>query len=313
MRTVILLFTLAICLPATAGTFKWVDENGVTQYGDTMPPQAVNRGMTEIDKKGQVIKKTDAALTPEQLKAQEGELAKQKALTRQTEERKRRDQALLGTYTSEQEIDLARDRNTQQIDSIIRSAQERITAAQVREKDLSKQLEFYKGKDKAGNPRTPSKDLLDDIERTKSEQVVTNLAIGELQKQKEQVIARFDDDKLRFKDLKLGNASAPARESKAERVSTPLVIDDTNRALVNECLAHWADRASVGGKHYAASGELSQLDGKTELILDGRLQNKSGQFTQRRAVCPLTADGNGKVDTKGIEVKKTLASLGARY
>ncbi|MES2354687.1 MAG: DUF4124 domain-containing protein [Pseudomonadota bacterium] len=311
MRTVILLFTLAICLPASAGTYKWVDENGVTQYGDTIPPQAVNRGMTEINTKGQVVKKTEAALTPEQLRVQQTELAKQKDLSRQAEERRRRDVALLGTYTGEQEIDLARDRSTQQVDSVIRSAQERIAAAQVREKDLVKQLEFYKGKDKSGKTRVPSKELLEDIERAKSEQVVTNAAIGELQKQKAQVIARFDDDKLRFRDLKAGNAAATPRESKTERTSVSFTIDDTNRAVVSECLSQWADRTSIGGKHYAASGELAQIEDKTELVLDGRLQTKSGQFTQRRVVCPLTVDG--KVDSKGVDVKKTLASLGARY
>ena len=54
-----------------AGLVKWVDDKGVTHYGDSIPPEFASRGTTELSKQGIVIKKTDAALTAEQRKAQE--------------------------------------------------------------------------------------------------------------------------------------------------------------------------------------------------------------------------------------------------
>jgi len=314
MRTIILLIGLMVSFSATAVTYKWVDENGVTQYGDMLPPQAINGGMSEMNKKGQVVRKIDPALTAEQKKAQQAELDKQKEIDKQNEERRRRDQALMGTYISEGEIDLARDRNAQQIDGTLRAAQERIVASQNRGKDLIKQQEHYQSKDKAGKPRVTPKELLDDIEQNKKEQAALNAAVIELQKQKEQVIARFNDDKIRFRELKTGMSSEnqpSSKASKAIRASTPFVINESSQALVNNCLNQWTDSHSRDAKNYAASGELIQSDGKTELVLDGRLRNKAGQFAPRRVVCPLTADG--KVDVQGVETKKALASLGGNY
>jgi|GEM_PF-357310 len=314
MRTALIIISLATCLPASAAMYKWVDEHGVTQYTDTPPPQAVNRGISEMNKAGKVVKKTDAALTPEQIKAQEEALVKEKELKKQLEERRRRDQALIGTYTSEAEIDLARDRNAQQIDSTVRLAEERIVAKKAREQDITSQIATYKTGDKSGAPRKPPKELIEQLEQTKKEQGAFSAAVLELQKQKELVVARFNEDKTRFREIKQGRAdSAPlsAQSSKLDRSATPFAITDATRPLVKECLIQWTNGSSGSEKDYAASGELAKNGDKTELILDGRYEEKSGKFTHRRVVCPLAADG--KVDPDGVEVKKALASLGARY
>ncbi|MGH8757792.1 MAG: DUF4124 domain-containing protein, partial [Burkholderiales bacterium] len=63
---------------ALAVMYKWVDENGVTHYGDSIPPEYRSRANEELNKRGVIIKKNDAALTPEQIKAKEEELAKRK-------------------------------------------------------------------------------------------------------------------------------------------------------------------------------------------------------------------------------------------
>jgi hypothetical protein len=267
-----------------------------------------------MNKAGKVVKKTDAALTPEQIKAQEEALVKEKELKKQLEERRRRDQALIGTYTSEAEIDLARDRNAQQIDSTVRLAEERIVAKKAREQDITSQIATYKTGDKSGAPRKPPKELIEQLEQTKKEQGAFSAAVLELQKQKELVVARFNEDKTRFREIKQGRAdSAPlsAQSSKLDRSATPFAITDATRPLVKECLIQWTNGSSGSEKDYAASGELAKNGDKTELILDGRYEEKSGKFTHRRVVCPLAADG--KVDPDGVEVKKALASLGARY
>ena len=108
----LLLFFAMPGVPALAAMYKWVDENGVTHYGDSIPPEYRNRANEELNKRGVIIKKNDAALTPEQIKAKEAELAKRK----QEKETNRRDAVLLGTYSSAEEIDLARDRNLRQIE-----------------------------------------------------------------------------------------------------------------------------------------------------------------------------------------------------
>src|ERR1700680_3429756 len=117
---------IALTIPAIAATFKWVDEKGVTHYGDSLPADDSKRGGAQINEQGKVLKKYDAVLTPEQQKARDADIAKQSELDQQREEQRRRDLALVNVYTDEPEIDLARDRYTQSIDMTIRNADDRI-------------------------------------------------------------------------------------------------------------------------------------------------------------------------------------------
>jgi hypothetical protein len=55
-------------VPAYAVMYKWVDENGVTHYGDSIPSQYINRANVELNQGGVILKKNEPALTPEQIK-----------------------------------------------------------------------------------------------------------------------------------------------------------------------------------------------------------------------------------------------------
>ncbi len=106
-----------------AALYKWVDEHGEVHYSDKVPPEAVNKGNVELNKQAIPIKKTEPALTPEQLKAKAAEDERQRQAAKQQEEINRRDRALLASYTSENEIDLARARAMQTIDNVLQSTQ----------------------------------------------------------------------------------------------------------------------------------------------------------------------------------------------
>jgi len=83
---------------------KWVDSNGVTHYGD-QPPSAGNAGKsTELNKHGVKMKETDNRKKPK-----ESVVAQPKI----SEEQKRHDNALLSTFYSVEEIEMARKRNTE--------------------------------------------------------------------------------------------------------------------------------------------------------------------------------------------------------
>ena len=108
---------------ARAATYKWVDEKGVVHYTDKMPPEAVDKATIELNKQGMPINKTEKALTPEQRRAKEQEADRAKEAARAQEEIARRDRALVASYTSEAEIDLARNRSLQTINNVILSSQ----------------------------------------------------------------------------------------------------------------------------------------------------------------------------------------------
>ena len=169
------IFTLA--LPAEATTYKWVDESGHVQYGDTMPAQYSNKAATELNGQGQVIKKREPGLTPEQIKAKEAEVAQKKEDEKQAALQKRKDLALTNTYTNEKEIDAARDRNLALVDATLKTAQARMIELQARIKKSP------------GNK---------DIEK---EMQSLQKTISEKSAETKVITARFEADKQRYREL----------------------------------------------------------------------------------------------------------------
>ncbi len=194
----IMLLALA-SLPAGAGTIKkWVDERGVTHYGDTIPPQYLNQGSTEISAQGIVVKKIERAATAEERKALEDEKTRQEEAQQREMEQQRRDRALLNTYTSEKEIDLARERNLQQAAVQAKSAELRIKQVEER---LAKFRRQANAVTQSGKP--PPADLRDDIAEAEREIQRLRESVQQKQKDMEAIRARFDGDKQRFRELTL--------------------------------------------------------------------------------------------------------------
>jgi hypothetical protein len=197
-------FLLAlISLPASAGMYKWVDEHGVTHYGDTIPPQYAGQGTAELSKKGLVIKRTERALTAEERKTREEEEARKKEAQEKARERERRDRALLDTYTSEKEIDLVRDRNLQQSQLQIQSSELRIRQVQNRLAGLRAQADAAKGN---GRPVPP--DVLQDIQNAEQEIQRLQNNIRQRQQEMDAIRARFEADRQRYREL-----TQPAKQS----------------------------------------------------------------------------------------------------
>jgi hypothetical protein len=82
--------------------YKWVDAQGVTHYGDHIPPEYASQEQHVINSQGVEVQRLEAQKTPEQIAAEE-----QKKL--QTEQRESQDKNLLSTYVSVQEIERLRD------------------------------------------------------------------------------------------------------------------------------------------------------------------------------------------------------------
>ena len=189
-------YMLCISSSVLANTYKWVDGQGKTHYGDTIPAQYAGQGTSEMDKKGLIIKKTPAALSPDQRKAQEDALASQKVEALKVMERSRKDKALLNTYSNEQEIDMARDRNLQQIDLAAQSDQVRQKSAQTRlTKFRNQSYDLIRSK------KAVPAELKHDIEDAEKEVAQINAVLRQHLQNKEAARTRFEGDKNRYRDL----------------------------------------------------------------------------------------------------------------
>ncbi len=185
-----------VSLNAEAKLYKWVDENGTTHYGETIPPQYADRNVQTFDK-GRVHK-PDA-------KARDKDASQRaRGLTPEQEQAERRDNALLNTYSSEKEIDLARDRNLQQVEArissyatLLKSAQDNLLSLQQERERLVKQGRNI--------PKSLEEDLVDAQNRIAKFQTDLDNSNEELATVK----AKYAADKARYREL---NGLPPAAE-----------------------------------------------------------------------------------------------------
>lgn len=211
---VLLLLGLAATMlvsAAHAATYKWVDEKGVVHYTDKIPPEAVNKGSTVLDKQARPVKKIDPALTPEQIRAREAEEEQKRLAAKAQEETARRDRALISSYTTEAEIDLARSRALATIDSQLESA--RAYAAQL----LKRREELDKRKAASSGKPLPAA-LERELEGIDAELTKQTHLIEQKEKERLGVLARYENDKTRWRELKAvadANAAAAASAAKA--------------------------------------------------------------------------------------------------
>lgn len=201
----------ALFATSAGAAFRCVDEKGFTHVGDTPPEKCANVVIYEVSRTGTVLRKFEPSPTPEQVKARAEAEERKKEADRAANEQKRKDLALLATYSSEGEFDVVRDRTIEPIRGRIRSAQERIEAIDKRVKDLDGEMEFYKaGKSARASKKTveaPSS-LTSELERLNAEK--QGLAKGIVSSEREitQLRSKFDVDKKRWLALKTGGGAA---------------------------------------------------------------------------------------------------------
>lgn len=145
---------------------KWVDDKGVTHYGDKPPmPDESKRQSSVLNKQGITIDKTNKEIEPETAATENNDVS---------DEQKRYDRALLASYASIEEIELARKRN-------------------VRIDELTLEVLMQKRRNMQAEPP----EQFDKVALQKMEQ-----QIRDQQKVIADINQRYENDKKRFTDLK---------------------------------------------------------------------------------------------------------------
>ena len=208
----IALLLIAGFAPAAFAAYKCVDEKGVTRIGDTPPAECANVVMYEVSRSGAVLKKIDPTPTADQLKARNEDAAKKALADKAAAEQKRKDMALLNTFSAEKEFDVTRDRQIEPINGRMKQASERLAKIEARQKAIDEEMEFYKaGKKKAAGAKAaePPHMLVSENERLLHEKKVLEDSLVKGEKDIEQIKARFDMDKKRWVALKSAEGKLP--------------------------------------------------------------------------------------------------------
>ena len=199
-----LLVLLAVGSAQAASEFYCCQDpaNGRRVCGDTLPEQCRGRAYRILDSGGNIVKEVGAPLSPEQKAELILENKRRKQLEDAGREQRRRDQALLDTYTTAEDIDLAQKKAEADVNVAIQATNERIATAQKKRKKFADEAEFYK---KKALPPELEKDLraIDHEIRLQQELIALK------QKEFDTIKAKYDADRKRYFELTRKSPTTP--------------------------------------------------------------------------------------------------------
>jgi len=206
-RTVILLCcTLLAAAPAAAQErmYKCVDARGKVYYTQVPPPECLGRDTQELNKSGTLIRKNPAVLSPAQEQAREAERRKKLEDEERSREERRKNLALLNTYSSEKDIEDARARALAEAQGGIDDTERSIAGAQKRRQELESEKEFYV---KKPMPFKLKQEIANNEIQIRNQTVLLDAKKKEISR----VNAKYDADKRRYIELTGGKPASQRR------------------------------------------------------------------------------------------------------
>ncbi len=192
----------ALPLPVHAAkSYCCADERGRQVCGDSLPRECFGRAYREVSERGTTLRKFEAPLTAEQKEQREVEMASKKKEERAAMEENRKNQALLNTYATEKDVDLARERALADVENSVKEVQAKSNEALKRKQKLDVEAGFYQKKPMPA-------ELQAQIKASESEIKAQQTAIAAKKAEMEQVRARFDEEKKRYLELIHSSKSA---------------------------------------------------------------------------------------------------------
>ena len=184
---------LAAGAAEAGGMYRWVDGNGRVHYSDTPPTTYQQSGGAELSKQGNVIKRTQSEA---ERRAEAERLAEQKRIETEQQKQAQLDRALTQTYTTEAEIDLARDRALENYKLMNRGAEIRARAVEANLAELNSRVASIQ---KSGRKVSPN--LQQQLDQALRESQELKRSIQNNEAAMDQVREKYAADKARFREL----------------------------------------------------------------------------------------------------------------
>lgn len=192
----------ALPLSAAAQSYRCVGKDGKKYYGQSVPMQCVGQPTEQLNAQGLVVRRIDAqaSAADQAAKAKEAEEKRKRDVILKEESRKNK--ALLSTYTSEADIELARKRALEENEKAVKESEARIVALRKRQADLKKEMEFFQGKNKP--PAKMEQEMRDNAFSIDTQEKL----LAQKKKEVDSINAKYDEDKKRYLELTKGTTDS---------------------------------------------------------------------------------------------------------
>jgi hypothetical protein len=175
--------------------YKWVDDQGITHYGDRIPPEYAAQEHDVINAQGIEVQRLEAQKTPEQL-ALEDQLKVEEA------QRASRDKNLLNTYVSVQEIERLRDQRLTLLSDQIKVTTQFLEILDGKLKKLRTASMGFKPYSTDPNAPRMSDQVAEDLVRVSFDIRTQEENLRQKRAEEAVMTKQFDGDIARFKELK---------------------------------------------------------------------------------------------------------------
>lgn len=301
------LVTVALLLapPVGAGKiYRWVDAEGNVHLSDRVPTEHARSARSELSESGRELKHIQAAKTPEEI-AREQELAKLRAeQQRLIEIQRAKDQVLLRTFRTEDDLLMARNGKLAAIDSNIHVIRGNIRRMKTR---LAEMQQSAASLERQGQPL--SDNLLRDIEYTRAQLRDSYTTIIQKEQEKEAIRNAASRDLARFrslKNLREENADPQLSQERTSSLLDTVVVCDNKRAC---------DEAWIRVEEYVRKHATTRLQMLSDSIIMSAapLRDDDISLTASRIIykdrpgAELFMDLQCKPSPRGIDLCKTEA------
>lgn len=187
---------------ADSPVYRWVDENGVVHFGDSIPAEYADQEKQILNERGITIGRIKGKATAEELAAEEAE----REAKAERERARRADRALLATYLSVGEIERHRDRRVELLEAQARVSELYLTNLRKRLTNLLEDASKFRPY--TVDPEAPMirPRLADDIKETKDRILTYEGRIAEHRRAADELRAEFDVAIERYTALTSNNS-----------------------------------------------------------------------------------------------------------
>lgn len=199
MLRIFLLATAVLSLSvANAGqVYKWVDKDGRTHYTNTPPPEAAQQERQVLDEAGRVTETLRAPRTEEEIAAERARKEEAARVAKEAEELAARDRMLLQTYTSIEEMQMARDGRIAALEAQVRVVSGSISSLESQLAEAEQEAALFR---KAGKP--VPEPLERKIANNRKDLLENQKFLMSRLEEQDNIRKKFDAEIERFKELK---------------------------------------------------------------------------------------------------------------
>lgn len=175
-------------------SYRWVDKNGVTHYGDSVPPEYASQGRSELNPQGVPLREVPRQLSPAEA------VDAQKAAA-EVARRRQRDSFLLSTYTQTADIEQLRDERVALIDGQMDIARGSLGSIEQRITEMQQRMRNFLPYSTSPNARRLPDQLAEEVVRAIKEKRGLQAALDSREVEKDELRAEFDADIARYREL----------------------------------------------------------------------------------------------------------------